>query len=170
MRDEIIFLHKRVVSKREELWKKLNSPDFLAEWFINRIKPHMWSIDEIYRHMLASEIFYIHSKFGERRVPEEWGVGAQWVGDKHFGLKEKKHFSREWLYELTKQIENETVDYLAEAIANVACILNPEMIILGGGLTQSDDLLLQPIRERVRRVVPFLPTTYRRSLAPTMDA
>lgn len=58
---------------------------------------------------------------------------------------------------LAQEIVTETVNYLAEAVANVACTLNPEMIILGGGLTQSDDLLLEPIRERVRRVVPFLP-------------
>lgn len=51
----------------------------------------------------------------------------------------------------------ETADYLAQAVANVACMLNPEMIILGGGLTRSDDLLLEPIRGHVRRVVPFPP-------------
>jgi uncharacterized damage-inducible protein DinB len=114
MSEELLFLHRRVVLTRESLWKKLNNPNFQAEWFITRIKPHMWSIDEIYRHMLSSEIFYIHSKFGERKVPEEWGVGAQWVGDKQFGLKEDKHFSREQLYELTKQIEKESKTYLKE--------------------------------------------------------
>jgi len=58
---------------------------------------------------------------------------------------------------LARGIVTETVDYLAEAVANVACTLNPEMIVLGGGLTRSDDLLLEPIRERVARVVPFMP-------------
>jgi len=58
---------------------------------------------------------------------------------------------------LAQEIVTQTVDYLAQAIADVACTLNPEMIILGGGLTRSDDLLLKPIQERVRRVVPFPP-------------
>jgi glucokinase len=58
---------------------------------------------------------------------------------------------------LAQEIVTQTVDYLAQAIANVACTLNPEMIVLGGGLTRSDDLLLEPIKERVRRVVPFPP-------------
>jgi glucokinase len=58
---------------------------------------------------------------------------------------------------LAREIVAETVDYLAEAVANVACTLNPEMIVLGGGLARSDDLLLEPIKERVRRVVPFAP-------------
>ena len=58
---------------------------------------------------------------------------------------------------LAQEIVTETVDYLAEAVANVACTLNPEMIVLGGGLTRSGDLLLEPIKDRVGRVVPFLP-------------
>lgn len=58
---------------------------------------------------------------------------------------------------LAKEIVAETVDYLAQAVANVACTLNPEMVILGGGLTRSDDLLLEPIENHVRRVVPFPP-------------
>jgi len=58
---------------------------------------------------------------------------------------------------LAQKVVTETVDYLAQAVANVACTLNPEMIILGGALTRSGDLLLEPIKDRVRRVVPFLP-------------
>jgi len=58
---------------------------------------------------------------------------------------------------LAQKVVTETVDYLAQAVANVACTLNPEMIILGGALTRSGDLLLEPIKERVRRVVPFWP-------------
>ena len=58
---------------------------------------------------------------------------------------------------LAQEVVNQTVDYLAQAAANVVCILNPEMVILGGALTRSGDLLLEPVRERVRRVVPFMP-------------
>ena len=58
---------------------------------------------------------------------------------------------------LAQAIVTETANYLAQAVANVACTLNPEMIILGGALTRSGDLLLEPIRECVRRVVPFVP-------------
>jgi len=58
---------------------------------------------------------------------------------------------------LAREVVTRTVDYLAQAVANVSCLLNPEMIVLGGGLTRSDDLLLEPIRERVYRVVPSKP-------------
>lgn len=44
-----------------------------------------------------------------------------------------------------------TVSYLAMGIANIVSILNPEMVILGGGLFQAGDLLLMPIRKEFKR-------------------
>ena len=44
---------------------------------------------------------------------------------------------------------DETASWLAMGIANVISILNPEMVILGGGLMQAGDLLLEPIRRGV---------------------
>jgi glucokinase len=43
----------------------------------------------------------------------------------------------------------ETASYLAMGIANIVSILNPEMIVLGGGLFQSGDLLLEPVRRDI---------------------
>lgn len=42
-------------------------------------------------------------------------------------------------------------DYLAMGIANLISLLNPEMVILGGGLMQAADLLLGRVREGVSR-------------------
>jgi hypothetical protein len=56
----------------------------------------------------------IHSKFGTRKVPEEWGVGAQWVGNRKFGLKEDPHMPREALLELSIQIEQKTQLFLEQ--------------------------------------------------------
>jgi glucokinase len=42
-------------------------------------------------------------------------------------------------------------DYLAMGIANLISLLNPEMIVLGGGLMLASDLLLDRIREGVPR-------------------
>ncbi|MHA2226414.1 MAG: DinB family protein [Candidatus Hodarchaeales archaeon] len=109
-----LFLHERAVKKRKQLWKKLNESSFDEKWLITRIKPNMWSIDEIYRHMLASEIFYIHSKLGERIYPAEWGVGAQWVGDRQFGLKEGNHLTRKELLDLSLQVESASQNCLKE--------------------------------------------------------
>ena len=43
----------------------------------------------------------------------------------------------------------ETVRYLAMGIANLVSLLNPEMVVLGGGLMQAGDLFLQPVRRAV---------------------
>jgi glucokinase-like ROK family protein len=51
----------------------------------------------------------------------------------------------------------ETIDYLAIAIANVTAIFDPEVIILGGGVAGSADLLIDPICKRVRGCTPFDP-------------
>lgn len=58
---------------------------------------------------------------------------------------------------LAQQVVSETVDYLSLAIANISATLNPEIIILGGGIARSADLLIEPILQRVEGTVPFVP-------------
>ena len=58
---------------------------------------------------------------------------------------------------LAQEVVDETVDYLSIIVANVAAILNPELIVLGGGIARSADLLIEPIRQRVEGVVPVMP-------------
>jgi glucokinase-like ROK family protein len=58
---------------------------------------------------------------------------------------------------LAQQVVNETVDYLSLAIANISATLDPEVIILGGGVARSADLLIEPILQRIEGVVPFVP-------------
>ncbi len=43
------------------------------------------------------------------------------------------------------------------AIAAVVPVLDPELVILGGGIGQNDDLLLEPIERELRAVSPFHP-------------
>ena len=49
------------------------------------------------------------------------------------------------------KIMAETASYLAMGIANIVSILNPRVIVLGGGLFQAADLLLEPIRRDVKK-------------------
>jgi len=44
----------------------------------------------------------------------------------------------------------ETAGWIAMGVANIISLLNPEMVVLGGGLMQAGDLLLEPIRRQVR--------------------
>ena len=56
-----------------------------------------------------------------------------------------------------QQVVSETVDYLSLAIANISATLDPEVIILGGGVARSADLLIEPILQRIEGTVPFTP-------------
>ena len=52
---------------------------------------------------------------------------------------------------LAQHLIGETVTYLGMGIANIVSILNPEIVVLGGGLFQASDLLLEPVRREFRR-------------------
>ncbi len=54
-------------------------------------------------------------------------------------------------------IVNEVVDYLALAVANLAVSFDPELIVLGGGVTSFADRLVQPILSRIDGVIPTQP-------------
>jgi predicted NBD/HSP70 family sugar kinase len=56
-----------------------------------------------------------------------------------------------------RQVVRETVDYLSVAVSNVNSVLDPDVIVLGGGIAESADLLLDPILERIRGVTTYLP-------------
>jgi glucokinase len=45
----------------------------------------------------------------------------------------------------------QTADHLAVGIANLISILDPEMVVLGGGLMQASDLILERIRSQALR-------------------
>jgi glucokinase len=54
-------------------------------------------------------------------------------------------------------IVERTIDYLAIAVANVSTILDPEIIVLGGGVARSADLLIEPILTRLNGALPMEP-------------
>jgi len=62
------------------------------------------------------------------------------------------------------KIIDETVDYLAIAIADLAVSFDPELIVLGGGVTGSADLLVKPILQRIEGMIPTPPTLVTSSL------
>ena len=52
---------------------------------------------------------------------------------------------------LALEVVAETVTYLAMGVANIVSIMNPEAVVLGGGLFQAADLFLEPVRREFRR-------------------
>jgi len=81
-----------------------------------------------------------------------------------FTTEELENLIAEDVFEAAKQnqewalkIINETVDYLAIAVANLAVAFDPELIILGGGVSRSAEMLVQPILHRMEGAIPVLP-------------
>ena len=65
----------------------------------------------------------------------------------------------------------DTVKYLAMAVSNIAAVIDPEVILLGGILQSSGDLLLEPIRQEcARRMPPGILDTRRASRSRTLGA
>jgi predicted NBD/HSP70 family sugar kinase len=56
-----------------------------------------------------------------------------------------------------KQIVDETADYLSMVIANISTLLDPELVILSGGVTKSSDLFIPPILERLQGIIQHIP-------------
>lgn len=51
---------------------------------------------------------------------------------------------------LARMILDETIAYIAMGVANIISLLDPQMVVLGGGLMQAGELLLEPLRRGVR--------------------
>ncbi|MFZ3106191.1 MAG: ROK family protein [Candidatus Hydromicrobium sp.] len=51
---------------------------------------------------------------------------------------------------LCKQLVEETGRYLGIGITNIVNIINPEMVILGGGMANAGNLIFEPVRKYVR--------------------
>lgn len=56
-----------------------------------------------------------------------------------------------------QELVTEVAQYLAVAVANVAAIINPEIIVLGGGVMKSGSVLVGLIERMVEGTVPFTP-------------
>ena len=57
--------------------------------------------------------------------------------------------------ELALSIFQTTGDYLGAGIASLAVILDPEAVVIGGGVIDAGDILLNPIRSSVDKYMPF---------------
>lgn len=52
---------------------------------------------------------------------------------------------------LAQEIVADATAYLAMGVANIVSLLDPEVVVLGGGLFQAADLFLEPVRRDFRR-------------------
>jgi glucokinase-like ROK family protein len=56
-----------------------------------------------------------------------------------------------------KSIIDETVDYFAIAVANLAVSFDPQLIVLGGSVSHFADVLINPILQRLQGAIPTPP-------------
>jgi glucokinase len=49
-----------------------------------------------------------------------------------------------------REVMTDTARYLAVGVANMLNIFNPEVVVIGGGVTRAGDVLFRPLAERVR--------------------
>jgi glucokinase len=54
-------------------------------------------------------------------------------------------------------IVRDVVDYLAIAVANLTVSFDPQLIVLGGGMTSFAHMLVEPILHRIDGMIPVLP-------------
>ena len=52
---------------------------------------------------------------------------------------------------LGRSIMEETGEYLGTGVANIINLFNPELVIIGGGVTQAGDLIFKPLRKVVQK-------------------
>lgn len=125
----------------------------------------------------AGEVGFLISNRGELdRRYETFGALESVISGA--GIAERAHkcladqFTHEQLTPITSQdvfdayrrgeawsvpLVNETVDYLSSALINISTLLDPELIILGGGVSESADVLLPAVQSRIQNILPKIP-------------
>ncbi len=65
---------------------------------------------------------------------------------------------------VAEAVVRSVIDALGNLVVNVAALLDPEVIVLGGGLTQGGRDFVEPLEERLRNAVPYPPRLARSTL------
>src|SRR5690606_10537470 len=56
-----------------------------------------------------------------------------------------------------QEITSMLLERLGRGLANISTTLNPELILIGGGITNAGDIVLAPIRDAIERITPHPP-------------
>ena len=54
-------------------------------------------------------------------------------------------------------IVKETLKFLAYGIGNISCVLDPELVIIGGGISILPQSFLEEIKMNIQEIIPFVP-------------
>ena len=53
------------------------------------------------------------------------------------------------------RVYSEYISYLAQAVASVVNLLDPEVVVIGGGVSKAGDFLMDPLRKEYPKYVIF---------------
>jgi predicted NBD/HSP70 family sugar kinase len=128
---------------------------------------------QLYRgaHGAAGEIAYMplgmgdpHDPSNRRRGAFEEAAAAAGIVRIALKLGMRQPLSPEKIFAAARrghvvasQVVQVEAERLALAIATVTPVLDPELVILGGGIGRNGDLLLEPIERELRQLLPFRP-------------
>ena len=102
---------------------------------------------------------YLESRVGAAAIPE-WQHAKRLVedvaGDRAAAVAHIIEAARGGDAAAAAVIE-ELAIYLGTAVANIVAVLDPALVVFGGGLSHAGELLLQPLRRVVSHIVPNLP-------------
>jgi predicted NBD/HSP70 family sugar kinase len=87
---------------------------------------------------------------GVVRIARKLGMRMPLSPEKIFTAARRGHV-------VAKRVVQAEAARLALAIATVTPVLDPELVILGGGIGRNGDLLLEPIERELRQLLPFRP-------------
>jgi glucokinase len=114
----------------------------------------------------AGEIAYVDPDGGARRAPGsaplEEIVGGRSIGERASALLGEQLtaaevFARAATDEAAHAIVRETLDVLARSIANICALIDPELVVLGGGMMASADVILPALSAHLTSALPFPP-------------
>lgn len=54
-------------------------------------------------------------------------------------------------------IVKEALKFLAYGIGNISCVLDPELVIIGGGISILPNRFLEEIKKNIKEIIPFIP-------------
>lgn len=58
---------------------------------------------------------------------------------------------------LAQEVIDQILPRFAMGIANAVILFNPDLLIIGGGISRAGDILIDPLREKVSKLVPIVP-------------
>lgn len=115
----------------------------------------------------AGEVGYIHANKGATIFWEKYAstlalvrrIKESLIARQKYSQSEIEHIDGKWIFDhrhdpSIKFIIDDWADHLASGIADIVNILNPQAIILGGGISAQGDFLLKLLEPRVQSFLP----------------